>query len=592
MKKRIIAVLLATTMVLGSAMAGCGNSNGESSKSSASKSENSKSEDSSAGSTSAVSEEHGPSSEAAPAWDKFDKLIHDIRREVDPAKRESMMHEAEDMLMDTWTAIPLYYYNKNYLQSTDVTGVYANLFGYKFFQYAQALDNKLSMNLGPEPAKLDPALNSAVDGAILSIMGFSGLYTFNDKGEHVPDLAEDYEMSEDGLTYTFTVRDGLKWSNGDPLNAKDFEYSWNRLADPKTGADYSYLTDIINKKDDGKLDIEASEDGKTFTVKLVAPCPYFLDLAAFPAFFAVPQKRVEAAEGADSNPGAWALEAGFVGSGPFLLKEWKHNESMLYVKNPNYYNADKVSIEEIQLMLSDDHTAIFNAFKDGSLNYADVIPTDEMKNVKDTPEYHVIPNLGTYYCAFNVNSDLFKGKTVQQAADMRHAMSLLIDRQYIVDTVAQADQELANTFVPAAMEDGNGEEFRKNDDDYTYPDKENVGYYDPNKVDVKGAIELLKKAGFEFDGEMLSSSTPINMTYAVNEGSGNVKIAEAIQQDLAQIGINVDVETKEWSVFQEERKNGVYDFQREGWIADYNDPINMLEIFESTSGNNNSQLGK
>lgn len=587
MKKRFVAALLTSVMVLGS-LAGCGSGAGSSSESKSDTAEGSTSE-----SSTSEAEEHGPSSEAAPAWEEYNTLIADIKKETDLAKREEMMHQAEDMMMDTWAVIPLYYYNDVYMQKTDVTDIYTNLFGFKYFNYAKAPGNKLSAQLASEPAKLDPALNSTVDGGCLAILAFAGLYTYDADGKLVPDLAESYEMSDDGLTYTFTLKSDLKWSDGETLDANDVVYSWNRLVDPNTGADYSYLADGIVKKDDGTLDITASEDGKTFTVNLIAPCAYFIDLCAFPAFFPVPQQSVEAAPDAESNPGAWCVEAGFVSSGPFVSTEWKHDESMTYKKNPNYYAADKVSLDEISFMLSADDTAVLNAFKDNSLQFIDTIPTDEMANVKKLDEFYKVPTLGTYYSGFNVNSDLFKGKTVQQAKDIRHALSLLIDRQYIVDSIAQAEQEVANTFIPTGMTDGNGGEFRVNDDAYTYPDEENVGYYDPNAVDVEQAIELLKGAGYKFDDSgMLSSETPLSMTYLTNDSQGNVKIGEAIQQDFAAIGITLDVETREWSVFLEERKQGKFDFCREGWLADYNDPINMLEMWETESGNNDMQFGR
>ncbi len=587
MKKRFVAALLTSVMVLGS-LAGCGSGAGSSSESKSDTAEDSTSE-----SSTSAAEEHGPSSEAAPAWEEYNTLIADIKKETDLAKREEMMHQAEDMMMDTWAVVPLYYYNDVYMQKTDVTDIYTNLFGFKYFTSAKAPGNKMSAQLASEPAKLDPALNSTVDGGCLAILAFAGLYTYDADGKLVPDLAESYEMSDDGLTYTFTLKSDLKWSDGDTLDANDVVYSWNRLVDPNTGADYSYLADGIVKKDDGTLDITASEDGKTFTVKLIAPCAYFIDLCAFPAFFPVPQQSVEAAPDAATNPGAWCVEAGFVSSGPFVSTEWKHDESMTYKKNPNYYAADKVSLDEISFMLSADDTAVLNAFKDNSLQFIDTIPTDEMANVKKLDEFYKVPTLGTYYSGFNVNSDLFKGKTVQQAKDIRHALSLLIDRQYIVDSIAQAEQEVANTFVPTGMTDGNGGEFRVNDDAYTYPDKENVGYYDPKAVDVEQAIELLKGAGYKFDDSgMLSSETPISMTYLTNDSQGNVKIGEAIQQDFAAIGITLDVETREWSVFLEERKQGKFDFCREGWLADYNDPINMLEMWETESGNNDMQFGR
>lgn len=544
-----------------------------------------------------ASEEHGPSSEAAPAWEAYDARIDEIRTETDLAKREALMHEAEDELMNTWAIVPLYYYNDVYMQKADVENIYANLFGFKYFGFAKTPDNTLSLQIASEPNKLDPALNSTVDGAALAILAFSGLYTYDAEGQLVPDLAEGYEMSEDGLTYTFTMKDGLKWSDGEELNAEDVAYSWNRLVTPETGADYFYLADIIARNEDDTLAIEASEDGKTFTVNLTAPCAYFLDLCAFPAFYPVPQQSVEAAEGADTNPGAWCTEAGFVTSGPMTCTEWKHNESMTYEKNPNYYNADAVSLEKIQFMLSADDTAVWNAYEDGSLQFIDTIATDMMETASPREDFHKIPTLGTYYAGFNVNSELFAGKTVQQAADMRKAMSLIIDRQYIVDTIGQAEQEIANTFIPTGMLDGNGGEFRTNDDAYTYPVEDKVGYFDPSpeayEANLEEARKLLEGAGYEFDENgMLSADTPINMTYLTNDAEGNVKIGEAIQQDFAVLGINVTVETREWSVFLDERKQGKFDFCREGWLADYNDPINMLEMWTTDSGNNDMQFGR
>ena len=544
-----------------------------------------------------ASEEHGPSSEAAPAWEAYDARIAEIKKETDKVKREALMHEAEDELMSTWAIVPLYYYNDVYMQKTDVENIYSNRFGFKYFGFAKTPDNTLSLQVASEPNKLDPALNSTVDGACLAILSFAGLYTYDAEGKLVPDLAESYEVSDDGLTYTFTMKDGLKWSDGEELNAEDVVYSWNRLVTPETGADYFYLADGIARKEDKTLDIEASEDGKTFTVNLSAPCAYFLDLCAFPAFYPVPQQSVEAAEGADTNPGAWCTEAGFVTSGPMTCKEWKHNESMTYEKNPNYHNADAVSLEKVQFMLSADDTAVWNAYEDGSLQFSDTIPTDMLETAKEREDFHKIPTLGTYYAGFNVNSELFKGKTVQQAADMRKAINLLIDRQYIVDTIAQADQEIANTFIPTSMADGNGGEFRTNDDAYTYPVEEAKGYFDPSfeayDAYLEEARKLLEGAGYKFDEDgTLSDETPISMTYLTNDSEGNVKIGESIQQDLDVIGIKVQVETREWSVFLDERKQGKFDFCREGWLADYDDPINMLEMWETDSGNNDMQFGR
>ena len=533
-----------------------------------------------------------------PDWSEYDALIAQIKSTTDFAEREALMHQAEDILMSTGCIVPIYYYNDIYMKKSTLEGMYSNAFGTKFFMYATNGDaDTLRINLASEPDKLDPALNSSVDGATLAANTFAGLYTYNADGELTPNVAEGYEVSEDGLTYTFTLKDGLKWSDGSDMTAADFEYSWKRAAATETAADYSYMFNGIKGYPD-ELAVAASEDGKTFTVELSAPCAYFLDLAAFPTFFPVKQSEVEGAEGyldengAVLNPGAWATEAGFVSNGAYVLTEWVHNESMTYTKNPYYWDAENVKIETLQFMLSADDTAIYAAYQAGDLDFADTVPTDEIATLlaEENPEFHIVDELGTYYVCFNVKSDLFAGKTVEQAAAMRQAFSLLIDRQYIADTVGQTGQKVATSYIPLGMMDGQGGMFKVNDDDYTYPVED--GYYGVD-VDTEAAIELLKSAGYEFDDSgMLSADTPISFEYLTNETSGHVAIAECIQQDLAMVGIDMTIRTCDWNVFLNDRKAGNYDVARNGWIADFNDPINMLEMWETNSGNNDAQFGR
>ena len=530
---------------------------------------------------------------SAPDWTEYEALIKEIKTTTDMENRVALMHKAEDILMGTAAVIPIYYYNDLYLQKTDVEGIYSNLFGFKFFQFATCPRDVLKINLASEPAKVDPALNSSVDGACLAVNMFEGLYTYDAEGQLQPALAENTEVSDDGLTYTFTLRDGLKWSDGTDLTAKDFEYSWKRAAAPETGADYGYMFDAIAKTEDGALDVTASEDGKTLTVNLVAPCAYFLDLAAFPAYLPVPQAQVEAAEGWETNPGAWAAEAGFVTNGAYTMTSWKHEESIVLTKNDNYYRADEVTIPEIDLMLSADDTAILAAYNSGDLDFADTVPTNEIASLMENEDFHVIDNLGTYYAAFNVNSPLFDGKTVDQAIAMRKAFAILIDRPYIVETVGQTGQKVATSYIPAGMADGNGGTFKENGASYNFPVED--GYYPEEVQDeaIDEAIALLEYAGYKFDENgMLSPETPINITYLTNDGTGHIGVAQIMQQDFAEIGINMTIDTREWNVFLDERKQGNFDFAREGWLADFNDPINMLEMWTSESGNNDCQFGR
>ena len=265
----------------------------------------------------------------------------------------------------------------------------------------------LNINLASEPAYLDPALNSSVDGGCLAVNSFVGLYTYNKDGKLVPALSDgEPEISEDKTTYTFKLIKS-KWSDGSELTAKDFAYSWNRAAAEATASDYSYLFDVIDKNDDGTLKVTADDD-YTLTVQLASPCAYFLDLCAFPTFMPVPQASVEAADKDGSNPGAWAQEAGFVCNGAYTLDKWSHNESMVYVKNDNYYDAENVTMKELHFMLSNDMTAVYAAYNSGDLDFIDEVPTDEIAKAKESDEFHVIDTLGTYYVAFNVNSEMFK----------------------------------------------------------------------------------------------------------------------------------------------------------------------------------------
>ena len=591
--KKFTAISLALVLALGSLTA-CGSTQepADTSSSSAAASTESAAESTEAASTEAVSAEDV----VDPAnWTEYDNLISQIKTTTDYVEREALMHQAEDMLMETGAILPLYYYNDIYMQKSDVTNIYSNLYGFKYFMFAEAPDTTLRINLASEPDTLDPALNSSVDGACMIVNSFSGLFTYDADGNVQPDLAADYTVSEDGLTYTVNLVPGLVWSDGSELNANDFVYAWNRAVNPQTAADYSYMFDVIAANEDGTLKVTASEDGQSLTIELDSPCAYFLDLLAFPAYYPVKQSEVEAAADWETNPGAWCQEAGFVTNGAYTISSWTHDQTIIMTKNPNYHRADEVKIETIEVMLSADDTAIYAAYNADNLDFIDTVPNDEIQSLLDNPEFHIVDNLGTYYVSFNVNSELFADKTPAQANAMRRAFALLVDRDYIAENIGQTGQVPANTFIPAGMSDGHGGIFKENDDAYTYPDEETVGYYNPSysQENVDEAIALLESAGYVFDDSgMLSAETPIAFEYLTNDGTGNVAIGEALQQDFAAIGIDMTIQTVDWNVFLDERKAGNYDIARNGWLADFNDPINMLEMWTTDSGNNDCQFGK
>ena len=523
-------------------------------------------------------------------WAKYDEMVSQIKSETDFAKRTELMHQTEDVLMSNGCVIPIYYYNDIYLQKDYVSGIYSNAFATKFFMYTK-LDNgsdTLRLNLSSEPAFLDPALNSSVDGACLAANSFSGLYTYNADGVCVPACAESYTVSEDGLTYTVTLKKDLKWSDGSDLTAADFEYAWKRAASETTAADYGYMFSGFDGYPN-ELNVTAKDD-TTLEFVLTAPCAYMEDLMAFPTFYPVKQEAVEAAEGWETTPGAWCQDAGFVSNGAYVCTGWDHDVSMTYEKNPYWYDADKVTVEKLEFMLSADDTAIYAAYKAGDIDFADSVPTDEVAALLDNPEFHIVDELGTYYVAFNAKSKIFEGKTPEQAACMRLAFSLLIDRDYICENIGQTGQIPANSFIPLGMADGNGG---------VYKSDAATGYFDAYAInnDPEGttalAREMLEAAGYQFgDDGKLSPETPIQLEYLTNETSGHVAIAESIQQDLAAVGIELSIQVQDWNVFLEERKAGNFDFAREGWIADFNDPINMLEMWITDSGNNDCQFGR
>ncbi len=582
--KKAIALLLALVMVF--ALCACGNST--------------------AATTEAPTAEAPAAEEEIPAaadlvsdafidplneWDQYNDMIAQIYAETDFAKRTELMHEAEDVLMSNYCVLPLYFYNDLYMQKDYVTGMYSNVFGTKFFHTVEMSNGSTTFraNLASEPAYLDPALNSSVDGACLAAANFSGLYTYNAEGKTEPACATGYEVSEDGCTFTVTLQEGLKWSDGSDLTAADFEYSWKRAAATQTAADYGYFfANFVGYPDD--LAVTAT-DATTLTFTLAYPCAYIEDLMAFPTFFPVKQAAVEAVDGWETAPGAWCQDAGFVGNGPFVCTAWEHDVSMTYEKNPYWYGADDVKIEKIEFMLSADDTAIFAAYNAGDVDMIDTVPNSEVQNLIGTPEFYVVDNLGTYYAAFNCKSELFADKTPEQAACMRKAFSILIDRDYIAENVGQCGQLPANAFIPYGMADGNGGTFKT--------EVVEQGYYDPYAINndyeatVEEARTLLKAAGYKFDDNgMLSAETPIVVEYLTNNGTGHVAAAECMQQDLGAIGIQMTIQSVDWNVFLEERKAGHFDFAREGWLADFNDPINMLEMWITDSGNNDCQFGR
>ena len=284
---------------------------------------------------------------------------------------------------------------------------------------------------GGTPLSMDPALNSASAGSNIIRSAFAGLmgYQLNAEGEPEmkPELAETVEVSDDGLVYTFTLREGLKWSDGTDATATQIKAAWDRAASPELGADYGFLFDVISRADDGKLAIDVDDAARTFVVHLPQPCAYFLDLCAFVPFYPV---RVDLAD----NEGVWATKPEtFIGLGAFNMVEYSVDDKIVFVKNPYYWNAENVKLDGITFYLSEDNTAILTAYENNTVDYIQSISSSEYDRLNATypGELEFFPTQGTWYILFNVYKDLSpasKQLTVPEQSKARFALGELINR--------------------------------------------------------------------------------------------------------------------------------------------------------------------
>ena len=444
-----------------------------------------------------------------------------------------------------------------------------------------------TVQYGSNPETLDPALNSAVDGGNTIITVFETLLIINENNEAVPGQAESWTTSEDGLTWTFTMRDGLKWSDGSELNAKDFEYSFKRMANPDTTAPYAEtclgmidgFEEAAGFPDaDGNptvepnfdaLNVKASDDGKTLTIVLGYPCSYFDKIAAFAAMSPVQKATVEA------NGDAWATSPDtYVCNGPYMITEWTPSERIVLTKNPNYvggWDSSKIVSDSITLLLLEDSSASYAAYNSGEAVLIKDVPTDEIPSLtkaEDGGDFYVDTILGTYYVSLNLKRDAFKD------AKVRKALSLAIDRDYVANTIMQGTYSTADSIVGPGIVDEKG----------NFHDNGNAPYisadYEANLAEAK---KLLAEAGYP-NGE----GYPV-IEYSCNDAGYHVPLAEYLQQAWGDLGITLTISKMEWSSFTAARRAGEYDVARNGWVMDYNDPSNMLDLFCSGNGNNDGK---
>ena len=442
----------------------------------------------------------------------------------------------------------------------------------------------VAVNIASEPETIDPALNSAVDGAVMVQHVFEGLMRWDDDGNGNAVLAngqmDSFEkvVNDDGtVLYKIVLRDGIKWSDGQDVVAGDFVYGLRRLVDPETAADYNYMADMIvnaNEIMEGTMDKEelgaVAVDDKNLELTLTYDCPYFMEILAFPALLPVREDIIT------EHGDQWTFDPEtYVGNGAMKMSKWEHQSYIEMVPSETYYDQERVTVDTLRFALMDDANAILNGFRSGELDFIEQMPVDEIKALKDSGELVIVDYVGTYYATFNNTVEPFDDVRV------REAFGLVIDRNYIVNEITQTGEMPATGYVPAGVYDAkgaSGDDFRTVGGDYFDASEE---AYEAN---CEKARELLAEAGYP-DGE----GFPV-VEYMYNTDDRHKAIGEALQnmwQD--QLGVTVNLANQEWGVFLDTRKQGDYQIARNGWIADYNDPISFLDMWMTGGGNNDAQ---
>jgi oligopeptide transport system substrate-binding protein len=468
---------------------------------------------------------------------------------------------------------------------------------------AKAVAQEVTYNLGTEPAAIDPAITTGIPEANIELQVFDGLTRIDNKNTPQPAIAKSWTISKDRKTYLFTLRDAY-WTNGTPVTAYDFEYAWKRAMSPEVASEYAYqlyyvyggeafnksikvgskyyvqavdakgnpLTKKEGDKDvavpDMKKEIDPSKNigvkalnAKTLKVYLQSPTVYFLNLTAFPTLMPVCKAVV-------SKNDKWASDVKtYVTNGPFKLTQWSHNEKMVFVKNPTYWDKAKVKLAKITYYMVEDESTALSMFQSGQLDASSTVPLAELPKLVASGDAKILPYLGTYYYLVNVTKKPFNDVRV------RKALLLAIDRKGITQSITKGGQLPALGFVPYGIADAlPGSDFRKASQENFYKDN-----------DLATAKALLAQAGYP-NGKGFPA-----FTLLYNTSNAHKSIAEAIQQMWKKnLGITCTLKSEEWGVYMDDRQHLNYTVARAGWIGDYMDPNTFLDMWVTGSGNNDT----
>lgn len=430
---------------------------------------------------------------------------------------------------------------------------------------AQA-EQVLTLAITSEPPTVDPGLaTDSTSGAVVKNV-FEGLTSIEDNVA-VPAAAESWEVSEDGLTYTFKLREGALWSNGEPVKASDFEFAWKRVLDPENLAEYANLLYVIEGGEafntgEGEADavgIKALDD-TTLEVKLNAPVAYFPELIAHYTFMPVNQAVVEA------NPD-WAMEAGddYVTNGAFVLSTWNHSSDYVLTKNPNYWDAENVALETVNVQMVESEATANAMFQAGDLDYLgapyNTVSLDAIDTYKADGSLNIADYAAIYWYKLNTTDEVISN------VNIRKALALAIDRQGLVTNITKGEQQPALGYVPGTIAGF----------------EEDRGYF--KDADFESAKEYLAK-GLEELG--MKDPSELTVGISINTSEAHSAIAQYIQEGWASnLGINVEIDNSEWQVYLDKVSALDYQVARLGWIADYNDASTFLGMYDSAENGNN-----
>ena len=437
--------------------------------------------------------------------------------------------------------------------------------------YEKPVDSSLETQVllignGTEPQDLDPHIVTGVPESKILMALLEGLVIRHPDGKSpLPGVAQSWDISSNGLIYTFNLRKNAKWSNGDTVDAHDFVYSWKRVLLPSLGSQYpDMLYDIKNAEpfnkgeitDFNEVGVKAINDYQ-LQVTLANPAPYFIELLTHYTTRPVHKETIEQYGSIDSVGTKWTRPGNFVGNGPFNLKEWQLNKVIEVEKSNTYWDNSAVKLNGIKFYPIDNVTREDLMFRSGQLHITGSIPQEKIDSYKTLypKELKIFPYFGTYYYRININKPPLDEKLV------RDALSLGLDRKELVDKVAKGGQEPAFSFTP--------------------PDKN--GYYPTTKLEFNPtkAKQILSDLGYSEENPF----PKIELLY--NTSEGHQKIAQAIQQMWkTNLGVDIELTNTDWKVYLSRQQIGDYSISRAGWIGDYPDPKTFLDMMVTGRGNN------